>query len=78
MKKKYNERKILVTRGLEHYIKIKDNFELINRENLKLIKEEYKKYLEGNNLPLNNYDNLDNESYINSDYYVKKRRRYKF
>ena len=75
MKKKYNERKISVTRALEHYLKIKEYFDLINHENLKQIKEEYKKYLEVNNLPLDNYDNLDNENDINSDYYVNKKKK---
>ena len=73
MKDKYIERKISITRALEHYIKIKDNFDLINHEIIKEIKKEYVKYLEGNNLPLGDINNSNNDSDTNSDYYVKRK-----
>ena len=49
MKEKYIEKKLSLTRALEHYIKIKNNFDLITLEDIKLIKRTYKEYLQNNN-----------------------------
>ena len=41
----YQEKNVSISRSLEHYVKTKLIFDLIKHEDLKLIKEEYKKYL---------------------------------
>ena len=54
MKEKYIEKKLSLTRAFEHFITIKNNFDLITLEDIKLIKRTYKEYLQNNNLPLDN------------------------
>ena len=67
----YKEKNLSITRALEHYVRIKSEFDLINFEDLLNIKKEYKKYLESNNLPLDSDDDNNSES---SEYYIKKKR----
>ena len=45
MKDKYKEKKLCLIRAFEHYIKIKNNFDLITNKDINSIKDEYKKFL---------------------------------
>ena len=74
MKNKYNDKKITITKSLEHYVKSKDFFDLINYKDLHKIKNKYKEFLIGNQLPLDDINsNNENE---NLDYYIKKENNY--
>lgn len=61
MSGQYKEKKLSITRDLEHYVRIKTEFDLINNEELLTIKNTYKNYLLSNNLPIDDNDN-DNKS----------------
>ena len=67
----YKEKKLSITRALEHYVRIKNEFDLITFEELLNIKKEYKKYLESNNQPIDQEEDNDSEL---SDYYIKKKK----
>ena len=73
MKPIYLEKGILLILSFEHYIKIKSTFDLIIHKELKIIKQDYKKFLESNNLLLDqNENNLEDES-DNSEFYIKNK-----
>ena len=61
----YQEKKLSVSRALEHYVKRMEIIELINSKDLENIKNSYKKYLKENKIP------CDTE-YVNSDDEIKK------
>ena len=64
----YKEKKISITRALDHYTRINNHFELITDLEIKKIKNIYKDYLINNNLPID--EEVENE--IESDYEKKK------
>ena len=65
---KYKDKRLSITRSLEHYEKITHKFELITNKELKIIIKNYQKFLEENNLPQEEEDfNYDDE-----EYYFKK------
>ena len=66
----YQEKKLSITRSLEHYVKTKEHFDLIENKDLKKIKDMYKEYLLKNKLPLNDLNEYNNSS--DSDNYDKE------
>ena len=68
----YQERKLSITRALEHYVKNNVSFDIISFKELKKIKLSYKDYMENNNLPYINDSSVD--SINDSLFYEEKRR----
>ena len=66
----YQERKLSITRALEHYVKNNVSFDIISFKELKKIKLSYKDYMENNNLPYINDSSVD--SINDSLFYEKK------
>ena len=66
----YQERKLSITRALEHYVKNNVSFDIISFKELKKIKLSYKDYMENNNLPFINDSSVD--SINDSLFYEKK------
>ena len=56
----YKEKKLSITRALAHYVKSQTEFDLINTKDIVKIKDNYKKYLISNKLPID--ENDDNKS----------------
>ena len=66
----YKEKRLSITRALAHYVKNQNEFDLINSNDIVKIKDNYKKHLISNKLPID--ENDDNKS-EESDYYLKKK-----
>ena len=64
----YKEKKLSLARALEHYLKLKDEFDLIEQKDLENIKELYKNFLLKNKISVNGMDKIDelgkDEKYI--------------
>ena len=62
----YQERKLSISRALEHYVKINDSFDLIKFKDLKNIKNLYKEFLLKNKISNNcksSYDSINERSF---------------
>ena len=66
----YKEKRLSITRALAHYVNNQNEFDLINSKDIVKIKENYKRHLISNKLPID--ENDDNKS-EESDYYIKKK-----
>ena len=66
----YKEKRLSITRALAHYVKNQNEFDLINSNNIVKIRDNYKRHLISNKLPVD--ENDDNKS-EERDYYLKKK-----